>query len=126
MTKLMLSTLKLKVVDFTVEIKQRRLQRGKLRPYFQGEFRAYGLSMASAYIAAEARRGIVNPARNQAAEEYKSALETLTAAYDLPEDGGRISSWFPEAPHSRADMIALAENEADIALLKYSAPLVAA
>jgi hypothetical protein len=102
-----------------------RMRKPKPYPYFLGEFRAYGLYLARRWATLEAERGIFNPDRDRAAEDYMLALEDLTIAHEMPDDGskyGQLSSWFPEAPHSRADLIEMAEREADVALFRYSAP----
>jgi hypothetical protein len=103
-----------------------RPRRGEsLYPYFRGEFRAYGLWLARGWACVEAEHGISNPHRERASEDYMLALEDLTIAHEVPDDGstyGHLSTWFPEGPHSRSDLIELAERDADVALLRYSAP----
>jgi hypothetical protein len=100
-------------------------RRSSLQPYFRGEFRAYGLWLARCWTSIEEEEGLSNPARERNGEDYMLALEDMNIANEMPDDGstyGELSSWFPEGPHSRSDLIELAERDADVALLRYSAP----
>lgn len=113
-----------KVAALTAEMKNQVGRSRWLHDHFRDELRTYGLCLAHARTSIELADGIENPARKLASDEWWGAMQSLTKAYDLPDDGstyGSVSQWFPADPQTRADKIELANRAVDVALLKYCA-----